>query len=68
MDLQYAEKSHSSRSAWIEIQIASSIPIYPARRTPRGVRGLKWECGGGSRQSARRTPRGVRGLKSQVGQ
>ena len=60
-----AYSSHPSRGAWIEIKENEDDGFIEARRTPRGVRGLKL-----SSQIYRpssitsRTPRGVRGLKS----
>ena len=55
-------ESHPSRGAWIEIGMVVSHSGVEARRTPHGVRGLKYDSlmtvvGVG------RTPHGVRGLK-----
>ena len=47
----------------------SQFALYNvARRTPRGVRGLKPEMGLSMAALYRRTPRGVRGLKLSQGQ
>ena len=35
-------RSHPSRGAWIEITLQQLLQPGAARRTPRGVRGLKW--------------------------
>ena len=39
--------SHPSRGAWIEMPpgVHAPFPSLCVRRTPRGVRGLKWELG-----------------------
>ena len=62
-DVDNCPTSHPSRGAWIEItEIAREIGPT-ARRTPRGVRGLKY-CGEvDANHMIGRTPRGVRGLK-----
>ena len=56
-------KSHPSRGAWIEIGIGNIIPQLAESRTPRGVRGLKYQRSFREPPDPGRTPRGVRGLK-----
>ena len=57
-------KSHPSRGAWIEIELEHIYTELRKRRTPRGVRGLKYIDPSAESLSLGRTPRGVRGLKS----
>ena len=61
-------ESHPTRSAWIEIFLRFGFSPSPYRRTPPGVRGLKY-CPRGfcTLRQACRTPPGVRGLKFTVG-
>ena len=56
--------SHPSRGAWIEISHTLNVSPMLARRTPHGVRGLKFDTVMKRNEKARRTPHGVRGLKS----
>ena len=55
--------SHPSRGAWIEIAHGLCAPDHRHSRTPRGVRGLKWNYYDYVDTLRGRTPRGVRGLK-----
>ena len=55
--------SHPARGAWIEMGIRYSPATPSARRTPQGVRGLKWRRLQTKCPSSCRTPQGVRGLK-----
>ncbi len=55
--------SHPSRGAWIEIGLLILNMHLQNRRTPRGVRGLKYPWSYKHAGKHRRTPRGVRGLK-----
>ena len=55
--------SHPSRGAWIEITRSRLITIIRSRRTPHGVRGLKFAGCLRLGDHAGRTPHGVRGLK-----
>ena len=55
--------SHPARGAWIEISITCSAWSVDPRRTPQGVRGLKYDTPAANRSSSCRTPQGVRGLK-----
>ena len=57
-----ATPSHPSRGAWIEIP-QFVIVNNGARRTPHGVRGLKFYKAIGGVDVEGRTPHGVRGLK-----
>ena len=55
--------SHPSRGAWIEILRPREYLVNILGRTPRGVRGLKFQQSSDSITRTCRTPRGVRGLK-----
>ena len=55
--------SHPARGAWIEIEDNLVWSNCTVRRTPHGVRGLKWARALAVAALARRTPHGVRGLK-----
>ena len=55
--------SHPSRGAWIEIGQAWAPAPKWCRRTPHGVRGLKYGRADPTAFAGRRTPHGVRGLK-----
>ena len=56
--------SHSVWGAWIEIRLLTQIPVGMIRRTPYGVRGLKFHVVGANKlPDLSRTPYGVRGLK-----
>ena len=59
-----AARSHPVRGAWIEIRNGVAVGDLKGRRTPSGVRGLKFltSCSAFSFRP-RRTPSGVRGLK-----
>ena len=57
-------RSHPSRGAWIEIGTGATVTTPTSRRTPHGVRGLKFHVMVGvGRVPDGRTPHGVRGLK-----
>ena len=59
-----SETSHPSRGAWIEIGTGATVTTPTSRRTPHGVRGLKFHVMVGvGRVPDGRTPHGVRGLK-----
>ena len=61
---QLLVKSHPTMGAWIEIKSVKVIMLSNASRTPRRVRGLKWDLLFRNKLSNRcRTPRWVRGLK-----
>ena len=62
-DLRRQISSHPVRGAWIEIKFPTPLELWLHRRTPSGVRGLKFGEGNGSGLDERRTPSGVRGLK-----
>ena len=55
--------SHPSRGAWIEMRPILVSGDKAARRTPHGVRGLKYSLYLARACDLRRTPHGVRGLK-----
>ena len=55
--------SHPSWGAWIEITAGTTRTGAATRRTPHGVRGLKWVDMAADRRGPGRTPHGVRGLK-----
>ena len=55
--------SHPARGAWIEIVHERLIQVAAPRRTPQGVRGLKYVHLNDLRRLLSRTPQGVRGLK-----
>ena len=55
--------SHPSRGAWIEIFRDGGLIRFVRRRTPHGVRGLKYRSAGCPCGLCGRTPHGVRGLK-----
>ena len=57
-------RSHPTRGAWIEIILPRASTEKASRRTPHGVRGLKWLFELPNERNSRRTPHGVRGLKS----
>ena len=56
-------ESHPARGAWIEIDLLQAGNYITRRRTPQGVRGLKFVDASVLVQNDRRTPQGVRGLK-----
>ena len=59
----FSTLSHPARGAWIEmIPIAQQLK-HTFRRTPQGVRGLKFRLRFFCQVAPRRTPHGVRGLK-----
>ena len=60
----YETWSHPARGAWIEMYNSDILSKIPFRRTPQGVRGLKYAGVVLSRLPPGRTPQGVRGLKS----
>ena len=55
--------SHPTRGAWIEIAALAGGVTSKRRRTPHGVRGLKYNQTDQQDQDQSRTPHGVRGLK-----
>ena len=58
--------SHPAWGAWIEISNTYRPDLKEGRRTPHGVRGLKYPPPLVLRPRASRTPHGVRGLKCQA--
>ena len=60
---QARRMSHPARGAWIEMAILLRGAQGDERRTPQGVRGLKFHWMQGVQRGERRTPQGVRGLK-----
>ena len=53
-------ESHPSRGAWIEIIVHGAVNKALIRRTPRGVRGLKFGVmGGGGRPNMSHPSRGA---------
>ena len=58
--------SHPARGAWIEMFCFWFCLVSYARRTPQGVRGLKFEHVASIDGKMGRTPQGVRGLKCLV--
>ena len=61
---QQGTSSHPARGAWIEIFWLASRCLSYVRRTPQGVRGLKYILQRTLPDRISRTPQGVRGLKS----
>ena len=55
--------SHPARGAWIEMGTVSHLCRRWTRRTPQGVRGLKYDALFIADLLYGRTPQGVRGLK-----
>jgi len=58
------EESHPAWGAWIEVLKRALLSSRTRRRTPHGVRGLKFYKLFDKVQILSRTPHGVRGLKS----
>jgi len=59
----YNFSSHPAWGAWIEIGTYMWLGVANKRRTPHGVRGLKYYVADVLLPASGRTPHGVRGLK-----